>query len=100
MIAKPALVIAFFIMISIIILLLVNLIRYNWKNGELKVRIFFMLWAIFKVVHIISMWRGEHHGWWLLASLSCILAMIFIIRNKIHKPSDPQPNSQTIYRRD
>lgn len=81
---KPAIVIAFFIIVAIIIFLGMNLWRYNWKNGELKTRVLFMLWAVFKLCHIISMYEGKTHGWYMLASLFAIL--MILMRHYIKKP--------------
>lgn len=84
MMEKPALIIAFFLIIGIIFFLLINLIKYNWKNGELKTRIAFMLWAVFKLMHIVSMYNGHTHGWYMLLSLGAILWIL--ARHYLKKP--------------
>lgn len=81
---KPALAIAFLIICCIIIFLGINLWKYNWKNGELKTRIAFMAWAVFKLCHIISMYEGATHGWYLLLSLGAILWIL--ARHYVRKP--------------
>ena len=81
---RPALLIAFIIIVAIIIFLLINLIKYNWKNGELKTRIAFMAWALFKLAHVISMSYGHTHGWYMLLSLAAILWIL--MRHYLKKP--------------
>lgn len=83
MMERPAIIIACFIMCAIIILLLINMIKYNWKNGEFKVRAALMLWAVFKLLHIISMYYHKTHGWWMLLSLG---AMLWVLIRHYLKP--------------
>lgn len=81
---RPAILIASVIIITIIVFLLINLWKYNWKNGELKTRIAFMLWAVFKALHIRAMYLHETHGWWMLLSLGAILWIL--ARHYLRKP--------------
>ena len=78
----PAYLISFVILVSVMIFLLINIIRYNWKNGELKTRIALQIWGWAKVIHILFVAHGDSNGIFLMSSLA---AMLYIVSRSYFK---------------
>lgn len=73
---EPGYLISLFIVISALIFFTINLIKYNWRNGELKTRIALQVWAWFKLFHIIATYNGYQHYVFLTISLFAILYIV------------------------
>lgn len=72
------------ILAAMIIFMSINIFKYNWKNGELKVRIAIMLFLILMARHLYSVHDGFVHGWYLSASLASFGWIM--LRHYIKKP--------------
>ncbi len=73
---EPGYIISIFIVCAALIFFTINLVRYNWKNGELKTRIALQVWGWFKLFHIVAMHNGQTHGVFLMISLFAILYIV------------------------
>lgn len=84
---EPGYIVSIFIVTSALILFTINLVKYNWKNGELKTRIALQVWGWFKLLHIVSTYNGYKHYLFLTISLMAILYIV--IQNfAFKKPND------------
>lgn len=88
---EPGYIISLLIVVSALLFFLINLVKYNWKNGEFKTRIALQIWGWFKVFHIVATHNGQTHGIYLMISLFAILYIV--IHNFAFKK--PDDNSST-----
>lgn len=86
----PAYLVSFLVLVACMLFLTLNLLKYNWKNGEFKTRVALQVWGWAKIFHIWFIIHG-HPDWippgtLLMISLSAILYIV--IRHYVFsKPS-------------
>lgn len=76
--------VALFTVVSIMIFLLINLTKYNWKNGELKTRIGLQVFGWCIVAHIVTVQHGHQHM--IFFDIALLAFLYVVMRNFLKKP--------------
>lgn len=73
---QPGILLSLLLISSILIFLTINMVKYNWKNGEFvtRVALHVMMWSFF--IHVILVHAGHRHGVFFLTGL---IAFLFIL---------------------